>query len=269
MYQDSETKLGALPLLLLTPILAAALAAFLATSQPPEVVRKGVVIGPSSFTNLVLAAVGGVGGVVVAAVGTFVLLLARYLLRGDSSWGAQNWGSRPGGATGPESFGTVMLTSKVTPWLSTILGGAAPQHDPAGFSGGSHLRSLTVLERSHKACLPSQRAPFPPIVDRRPAAASHGISQLCVEEQHQPTAFRAAVSSVPARASARGGSSHEAASARAHATGARHPRRGRPRPACRSAPRWSRANAWTVAPPRSGTRRSTRSRMPPLDDQRH
>jgi hypothetical protein len=90
MYQDSETKLGALPLLLLTPILAAALAAFLATSQPPEVVRKGVVIGPSSFTNLVLAAVGGVGGVVVAAVGTFVLLLARYLLRGDSSWGAQN-----------------------------------------------------------------------------------------------------------------------------------------------------------------------------------
>jgi len=120
MYQDTESKLGSLPLLLLTPIFAAALAAFLATSQPPEVVRNSVVIGPSSFTNLLLAVVGGVGGVFLAAVGALVVLLARYLGWGDSSWSAQNWGSRPEGASGPESFGTVTLSCEVKPRLSTM-----------------------------------------------------------------------------------------------------------------------------------------------------
>jgi hypothetical protein len=119
-YQDTETKLGSLPLLLMTPILAAALAAFFATSQPPEIVRNGVVIGSSSLTNLVLAVGGGVGGVAVAALGTYVVLVTRYLWRGDGSWSAQNWGSGPQGAPGTESFGTLLLRCTVTPRLSTI-----------------------------------------------------------------------------------------------------------------------------------------------------
>ena len=82
--------------------------------------RDGVVIGPSSFTNLLLAVGGGVGGVVLTAVATLVVLLARYLGLGDSSWSAQTWGSRPEGASGPESFGTVTLTCKVTPKLSPM-----------------------------------------------------------------------------------------------------------------------------------------------------
>jgi hypothetical protein len=117
-YQHTETRLGSLPLLLLTPIFAATLAAFLATSQPPEIVRNGVVIGPSSSTNLVLAVGGGLGGVALAAVGTFLVLLALYLWLGDGSWSAHNWGSRPEGASGPESFGTLTLACKVTPRLS-------------------------------------------------------------------------------------------------------------------------------------------------------
>lgn len=109
LKQDTETAMGSLPLLILTPVLAATFAAFLATSQPPERVRHGLVIGPSTWSNLILAVVGGVGGVVLAAVLTYIALWGVYLRRGDSSWRVQGWFGRPAGTTEPDSFGSVTL----------------------------------------------------------------------------------------------------------------------------------------------------------------
>jgi len=120
LYQDTEVALGSLPLLVVTPILTATCATFLATALPAQTVQNGVVVGPSGWLTLGLAVAGGVLGVVATAVGTFLVLLTSYLTRGDSSWNAHQWGARPEGATGPDSFGSVMLACKIASGLTVM-----------------------------------------------------------------------------------------------------------------------------------------------------
>lgn len=121
IFQDTESAMGTFWLLILTPIAAAALATFLATSQPPEFVRHGVVIGPSSLTNLGLAIGGGAGGVFAVGAVTFLVLLVRYLRSGDRC------GTRPVGARALSFWD------------------ALPTVDGRSSDSDEHLRALRVL----------------------------------------------------------------------------------------------------------------------------
>jgi hypothetical protein len=84
----TEATLGSLPMVILTPIIAAVIAAAWAASAPTrEVVRRGVVVGQASFFDVLLsAAFGALLGIALVVVGVALKSVVSYHLRGDPSW---------------------------------------------------------------------------------------------------------------------------------------------------------------------------------------
>lgn len=79
--------LGSLPVLLLTPTVAALAGSAWAASHPAEVVHRGLVVHEATFgDSLATALAGGLVGLFLLVAAVFVFVLLRYRLIGDRTW---------------------------------------------------------------------------------------------------------------------------------------------------------------------------------------
>jgi len=87
-FDKTEDMLGSLPMVIVTPVMAAAVAAAWTASLPTrEVVRRGAVVAQSSFWHGLFVAVLGVGvGAGIAVLAAAVWCIVSYNLRGDPAW---------------------------------------------------------------------------------------------------------------------------------------------------------------------------------------
>ena len=110
----TEQMLGKLPMVLLMPVIGAIIGTAWAVSHPfKSFVRHGIVVSHSTFWHvLLLAVIGGVGGIVVLA-GLVVLCgIAYYRVRGDSTWYASTRAC--------ERARDIELRRKVSPFRLTL-----------------------------------------------------------------------------------------------------------------------------------------------------
>lgn len=87
---ETERVLSTLPMLTVTPTIAALFATVWAVSTPATMTLHGavVLVPPSLGDSVLTAVIGGATGIVVVICAVFVFVWLRYLLRGDRVWDA-------------------------------------------------------------------------------------------------------------------------------------------------------------------------------------
>lgn len=87
MVANTEAELGSLPMVLMTPVVAAVLGAAVAFRYTPaQHVHDGVVVGPSLWWSLLLAAVGAAVGISLVLVMLGLSFWLGYLARPERIW---------------------------------------------------------------------------------------------------------------------------------------------------------------------------------------
>jgi hypothetical protein len=85
---DTEKELGSLPMVLLTPVIAAVFATVIAVSEPAAHVVQDTVEAPGLAEALLYAAEGAAGGIILVILLVSLYEFVRYWFRGDSVWRA-------------------------------------------------------------------------------------------------------------------------------------------------------------------------------------
>jgi hypothetical protein len=85
---DTERELGSLPMVLLTPVIAAVFATVVAVHEPSTHVHDGVVVGPSLLEALRYAVEGALGSILFVVVLVALLMWLPYRIAGDPVWKA-------------------------------------------------------------------------------------------------------------------------------------------------------------------------------------